>query len=335
MTRYITSILALGCLVLLFVSCDHETDGFDGPNLIDRFGDFALITDLEVNAPTVDFSAGESAFFTAKFNKNISWVVEITGMESGAVKRIEGFDSELNSSNATWLGGTTSLPFFKAEKCQAKLIVPEEPTVNDSVDVEVLMPKTYEGTLIIDYETDPGSNLEVGNYEFEFLPNTGRQNDIPAAQGDYYFLFEGEDKVVSNFFVGLTNIHAGISGETYFPVPTSIPEELYFNAFIYHDGSPHTIAVIQFVYDTNGTGTFEDGPDETFQIAGDYPLDWNGWQHISHPMSDLGITQDKLDKIVAVRVLLISNMNTQPTPPLPVRFGIDFLSFTEGKALEL
>ncbi|MCB0707004.1 MAG: hypothetical protein KDC34_16930 [Saprospiraceae bacterium] len=322
-------------ILFLSAGCSHITDNFDGPNLVDRFGEFNLVQALEVSQPTVDFAAGETVFFTAQFNKNVNWVVVITGMESGAVKRIEGFDRELTAANATWKGGTTDLPFFRAEMCTVELLVPEEAAFSNSGEVETLSTKTYGGSLFTDFETDPGSAIEFGNYEFELTNASGRQTNMTAAQGDYYYLLEGTDAVVPNFFVGLINIKSSITGETYAPLPTTVPEELYFNCFIYADGGPYGIAVIQFVYDSNDSGAFEDGQDATFQVEGDFPINWEGWQQISHPMSAVGMSQEQLEKLVAIRVLLISDMNSQPSTPLQVDFGIDYLTFTAGGPLEL
>lgn len=335
MKKSFSQLFILAGLILLVSSCSHDTDFFDGPNLVDRFGDFNVLENIDVSSPTVDFAAGETVFFTARYNKNINWIVEIVGSESGAVKRIEGFSDVLDQSNARWDGGTTDLPFFKDEMCTATLIIPEEPTFTGTVDVEVLSGKIYAGSVFTDFETDAGSDIFVGNFEFELTPRTGRQNDIPAAQGDFYWLFEGTDNVVANFFVGLINIGAGVTGNTYVPLPTTVPEELYFNAFIYADGGPHGIAVIQFVFDSNDSGEFEDGVDQTFQLPGDFPLNWEGWQQISHSMADVGMTQEQLQKLVAIRVLLISDMNSQPSPPLQVDFGIDYMTFTAGAPLDI
>jgi hypothetical protein len=47
------------------------------------------------------------------------------------------------------------------------------------------------------------------------------------------------------------------------------------------------------------------------------------------------ITQAELEKLVAIRLLLISDMNSQPNPPLQVTYGIDYMTFTQGGPLEL
>jgi hypothetical protein len=322
-------------IIILAFGCNHDTDTFDGPNIIDRFGPLEVIENISSSKSSVDFAAGESVYFTAIFNKNINWQVKITGTESGAVKIIDGFDSELNAENSTWRGGTTQLPFFKAELCTVELIIPEEPTFTGSTEVETLSTKTYEGSLFTDFETNLGSDLFLGNFEFELTNKTGRQNDIPAAQGDYYYLFEGNDNVVSNFFVGLVNISAKVTGANYVTLPTTVPEDLYFNCFLYSDGTPYTIAVIQFVFDSNNSGAFEDGQDQTFQIEGDFPIQWEGWRQISHSMADVGMSEEQLQKLVTIRVLLISDKNSQPNPSQEVRFGIDYLTFTKNGPLEL
>lgn len=323
---------------LLFTGCDHETETFDGPSLIDRFGPFNVITDLAVSQAQVDFAAGETVFFSAEFNKNVNWVLEITGMESGAVKRIEGFSKSLSDENALWDGGTTELPFFTTEMCNAVLTVPEEPDYTGTATVETVSLKSYAdaGVLFTDFESELGINAQIENFEFEFTPNTGRQSDIPA-EGQSYFLLEGTDDVVPNFFVGLVELNSTITGEAYVPVPTSVPEELYFNCFMYSDGGPHGSAIIDFYTDTDDSGDYvQNSSDAAFRVETDYDLSsWEGWRLISHPMSDTGISQEELARLVNIRLLLISDLNAQPDPALEVGYGIDFMIFTSGGPLEL
>ncbi len=324
-------------LVLGISGCDREIDTIDGPNLVDRFGPFTALSDLTASQPTADFVAGETVFFSATFNKNVDWVLEITGSESGSVKRIEGFSSELNASNATWDGGTTELPLFKNEEiANVVLTVPEEIDFLATTTVETLSSKQYEGLLFSDFEQDLGVDAFVGNFQFEFNAQTGRQSDNPA-QGDFYYRLEGTDNVLPDFFVGLVDFKAEVTGSGVLEFPTTIPEDLFFNVFMYSDGGPHGLAIVEFFIDGNDTGTYElDQDTETFRIDGDINLaTFEGWQQISYPMSDTGITQEQLEKVVAIRLLLISNMNTQPSPPLPVGFGVDYMIFTEGRALEL
>ncbi len=330
--RIFTFLLFTG---LVLTNCSRDTEDFEGPFLVDRFGDFTLVEGLEVSTDSVDFSAGERVTFSARFNKRVDWIVRITGKESGSIKRVVGFDNNLNADNAVWTGGTTVLPLFRAEPCLVELIIPEADSLTLTDSVVIKGSKVFAGGVFYDFEEDPGNNAEFGNFEFEFSPNTGRKNDGLAAQGEWYYLFEGTDNVVPNFFVGVVNFLSVLSGDTYAQLPTTVPEDLWFNMFLYHDGSPHGIAVIQFVFDSNDSGAFEDGQDDLFQLEGDFPLSWTGWRQFSHTMADVGMTQEQLQKLVAIRALLISDMNSQPSPPLPVRFGLDFMIFTEDRPLEL
>ncbi len=325
-------------LILGISGCSHDTEP-EMPNLVDRFGPFTGLSALTASQPTVDFAAGETVFFNATFNKNVDWILEITGAVSGSVKRIEGFSSELNASNATWDGGTTEFPLFRAEETvNVVLTVPEEGEFMETTTVETLSSKQYEGLLLTDFEQELGSNEVVGNFEFEFNPmTTGRQTDIPA-QGNFYYNLAGMDDVVPNFFVGLMDLKAELAGGGgTLDFPTTVPEELYFNYFIYSDRVPHGLAIIEFFIDGNGTGTYERDQDtQTFRIAEDIDLNtFEGWQLMSYPMSDTGISQEQLENVVALRLLLISNMNTQPSPPLEVAYGLDYMIFTEGSALQL
>lgn len=122
MKKYYIYIIFLSGILL---ACKHDTDEFDGPFLVDRFGSFQIKETLGVSQNSVDFSANETVFFTASFSKRIEWVLRITGQESGAVKEIEGFGSELDASSALWNGSVTTLPLLRAEPCIAELIIPE------------------------------------------------------------------------------------------------------------------------------------------------------------------------------------------------------------------
>ena len=323
---------ALGLVLApaLAAGCDHATEP-DGPNLIDRFGDFAILDSLGAERATVDFAAGEAVTFTGRFNKQVAWVVEVTGDSSGAVKRIEGFSAELTADDATWNGGTTELPLFKDEPVTAALFVPEEMSDTSFVSLDVLTPRAYPGIVLADFEG--GEDITVTNPEFEFDFN-GITAEVPPAQGDGFYLLRGTDDVVAgNFFVGLVTVRP-TEGE-FFEVPTTIPEELYFNCFLRGFGAAFTLAVVEIVVDGQPIPL---GGDVEFPNLGE--IDFEGWQPYSEPASSFGrfgagVTSDQLERISAVRIVLISDNNSQPNPPLQVAYGIDYLTFTAGGPLEL
>jgi hypothetical protein len=290
---------------------------------------------LSLNRDSTDFEAGDIVLFSAEFNKNIDWEITITGEESGAVKRIEGFSRVVDSNNARWTGGVTDLPFFKEEKCMVELRVPEEPDFLNTDSIVIQSTRVYDGNLMTDFEDDPGGNIVVRNFEFEFdLPRTGRRDNVmPAAQGDWVLALTGTDGVVDNFFVGLIEVKSAIQGTPYMPMPSNVPGNVYFNCFLYNDGRPHGIAIIDLVFDSNNNGDL-DASDQLF-ASGDIPLTWTGWRSFNRTLEDFGLTEAQLEGIVGIRAVLISDNNSQPTPREEVQFGLDFVTFTAGSPLEL
>ncbi len=338
MNRVLSRAIGILGLSVLFAmtGCDHVTDPPDGPNLIDRFGPFEVVADLESDRDEVDFSVGQVVTFTAQFNKNIDWVITITGQSSGAVKRIEGFDRFVDEENAVWNGSTTDLPFFSAEMCEVILSVPEE-EYTDTVMVNVLGARIYPGVLAADFEENPGACIILGDFEFELTPASGRQEDIPAGQGSFFYRLEGTDNEsggpTDNFFVGLAEVLPCLNGVTYYDVPTTIPENLFLNFMLRGRNSAYTRAIIGVAIDSNDSGDWNDGVDQVYEIVID-PL-YEGWRLQSANMGELGIPQEDLSKIVNIRLVLISLNNLQPSPREQVGFEVDFFTFTDGAPLEL
>jgi hypothetical protein len=105
---------------LVYTSCKVD-DEFEGPSLVDLYGEFTLVTPLDITNRDVNFSTGESTAFTASFSKNVDWTIEVKGLQSGAVKRFTGFSNVIDATNATWNGTTTDLPKFRVEDCAVQL----------------------------------------------------------------------------------------------------------------------------------------------------------------------------------------------------------------------
>ena len=308
--------------------CDHVTEP-DGPRLIDQFGPFAVLEGLDANRDSVRFPDNQSIVFTARFSKQVDWVIEITGQESGAVKRIEGFSAEVSPENARWAGGTTDLPLFKSEPVEAALFVPAESSDTLRTAIRVVEPREYAGAVFEDFEDDP--DVFIGNFEFEFdLSATGVSSEVPAGQGDAFLLLRsrgGLPVVADRFFLGLIDVRP--PGGGVLEVPTTVPEDLYMNFFLRGFATDFTIPVVQLIVDGNGTGAYEIDQDIAIPF-GDLTADFDGWQLVSAPLSELGVTEEQAGQIVGVRVLLITDADAQPSPPLPVDFGIDYITFTAG-----
>ena len=126
----------------------------------------------------------------------------------------------------------------------------------------------------------PAGADEAGRHHERFfdIATTGVLDDIPAAQGTKYLSMRGTDVTLDNFFVGLIELRNPDSID-YIPLPTTVPENLYFNCFLHSDGSPATIAVIEFVSDRNDNQRWDGGDTPFFKVEGDFPIDHNGWIH--------------------------------------------------------
>jgi len=333
-------------LIFLFVSaaivagCEHD-DAPDGPNLVDRFGPFTVQDTLTASRDSVDFSAGERVTFGARFNKNVQWEIKIEGLESGAVKFISDFDRFVGPDNASWDGGTTELPFFTTEDCRVTISVPDEDEgYGDTLMVTISGLKVYDGTLLTDFEASPGSDIIVRNFQFELnLAESGRRDAavIPPAQGEFSLAITGSDNA-QDPFVGLIEVYSQLAGNTYLQLPSNNPQETFFNCFIYSDGRPHTIAILELIIDSNENGQFNDVQDGSVS-TGPLPVNWTGWEPYSISLADFGITDSEdMARILLMRVILINdiaNNPNQPGPPEEIQFGVDFVTFTQGGPLQL
>ncbi|MGB6036218.1 MAG: hypothetical protein WBG42_08115 [Cryomorphaceae bacterium] len=328
-------ILSFAFLLMVFASCDRDLEP-EGPSLFDRFAPLEVFDSLQASRATVDFSVGQSVSFTAEFNKSIEWVITITGQESGGIQTITAFDRFVEPANATWRGNTTELPLFRVEPCMVVLSVPEEPDFGDTLFVDVTGTIAYEGLLVTDFEENPGPNIQLGDFEFE-LQNSGRLDDTTAAQGDFFYRLAGTDNATGgptdNFFVGLARIFAPIAGDTYYQVPTTVPENLYLNLFVRGRPEGLTRVVLGLIIDTNDSGDYTDGVDQIRSL--EFDPTYEGWRLQSFLASDMGASQDDLSKVVGIEIVLISLNNLQPTPREQVGFEVDYLIFTQNLPLEL
>lgn len=276
--KYLSPIAFFSLLILS--GCKTE-DEFDGPSLNDLYGQFTVVQGLTATNYDIDFSAGESTTFEATFSKNIAWTLQIQGLQSGAVKKIEGFSNLLNTDNATWNGTTTDLPMFKAEECAVQLTFQNETdTLRDTVSVSAA--RINEGFLISDFEsgTNPGWNSFVqSGANMSFAVQSAEQ----AAQGNNYFNIGG---IVNwDWLIGLINMPATAYGAAHYPLSEN-PEIEYFNTMIYKpEELSNGIMLFQFMEDDNLDGVYTQGSEDMFSI--EVHMDKNGWGQYGIQYADL------------------------------------------------
>jgi hypothetical protein len=330
--------LAIVCFAVVTVlsSCKKEDTLFDGPSLVDLYGEFSVLAGLEVNDVAIDFAAGEKAVFTAEFSKNVDWTIRITGLESGAVKEINGFSRTLDNTNAEWNGTTTILPMFRSELCQVELLFANEPDVFTDT-IEVLTPKLNTGFLLEDFEDgwNPGwGSFVQSGADMSFVIRT----DASSAQGNAYYDMGGA--VSWDYLIGLIDIPGSAYGAPTFDLSAN-PDNVYFNVLLSKQPDLNNALVLfQFREDDNGDGVYTAGAEDLFSL--EVALnDQNGWQLISSRYSDLttlinGAPADPIgngisepDKLLQISILMLANPVTGYSQAL-----MDYLIFTENGPLQ-
>jgi hypothetical protein len=321
----ITALTIQGCKV------DEE---FEGPSLTDLYGSFAILEDFDITDRSVNFSENETTTFTATFNKNVSWKLEIKGLSSGAVKEITGFSSQLDATNALWNGTTTVLPMFRPEECAVELTFTNEAdTLRDTLNVTGGRVNT--GFLLSDFETGfpSGWNTFVqSGANMTFIV----QNNNSAAQGARYYDMGGT--VGWDWLKGLINIPATAYGSDHFELPSN-PNGLFFNVMIYKpEEINNALVLFQFKEDDNLDGTYNTANEDLFAV--EVAPSVNGWSLISvnyadmvtlvngQPAAPIGNGIREPHKLKEVSVLFLAN----PTSGYSQSY-MDYLIFTQNGPL--
>lgn len=281
-TRSIASAsVYLIALTLLFSASCQRIELFEGPDLIEIYGDFTVLEDFSASQSSVDFSTNESVYFTARFSTITNWTLEITSDESESVKIIEGRSKELTASNALWDGTTSKFPVFQPGKCTATLFL-EGDSSEHSLTIDVTGSRQPEGLLIADFE----GNL---NPAWRFFVQSGAdmsfriESKVPAPVGGKYFDMGGTvnwDWLIGMFDIPNTAMNGGSFG-----LPNN-PDDVYFNAVVYRpDSLPNGFLLLRFSEDDNGDGKFNESNED--QYAVEFRDFEPGWHIISFKYSDL------------------------------------------------
>lgn len=327
-------IVALTFLGLIFSACRKDAPKFDGPSLEELNGGFSILDPFFVSRDSVDFSTGETVYFTCGMSKTSNWKIKITGQSSGAVKEISGTSKTIALNDAIWNGTTSQLPMFRNEICAIQLtFAGETDTIVDQVKITGV--KSNSGYVIADFENGLNSGwssfIQQGaNMDFQI------KTDNFAPQGDDYLNMAGT--VNWDWLIGLINFKASADGFVTYPLNPN-GNNLYFNAMVYGEpGLINSIVLFQFQEDENGDGTFTASSDDQYDI--EIKVDWVGWKLISIKYSDLvtlvngspsspnGNQQHNPDKIKQINMLHLAN-------PLsgPAKTKLDYIIFTENGPL--
>lgn len=332
MKRAILSFVALASLL----SCTRATDTL-GPNLADIYGPFTIFEDFDASTDKVDFGAGQSVVFSARFNKNVDWEIHVIGQTSGAEKIFSGKSNVINQDNGRWNGSTTNLPMFKNEQCLAFLTVLDEgysDTLGSFITIESV--KIDDGFVVADFETGLNPGWIIFKQSGADMSFQIRQSDSAAQAQNFYHM---GGAVNFDYLIGYIYFPATAYNEVYFPLPEN-PDNSYFNVQLSkEEGINNEIILFRFLEDDNGDGVFNTSNEDMYSL--ELKNINKDWTTISIRYADLqalvngapstpaGNGLREPSKLLKVEVLFLADPSSGYS-----QTSMDYIIFTENKALE-
>jgi hypothetical protein len=285
MNRNHLHIALLFCCIVLISSCKRDLTPI-GPAYKVPTSNFTLTADLKADLSTVNFSVDpiEKQFFTASFSEEVSWILTLTGLNSGAEKKFRGLSNKLDVSNTEWTGKHDVLYFFRTEDVVASLsFVGSDLLFTDTFHIEYPRKWDVLGKVVtvLDFETAPGSTKFLYTF-FDGTPHryptykstdslgsdmiSGANNRIQSVirdidggiitserkgsiEGDKLYRMAGHDGVYSGDGASANFIGGAGMPKAPFYALDSNPENVYFNIYVYGTGDKNSKLVVNFAED--------------------------------------------------------------------------------------
>lgn len=321
-------ILILLSAAVLF-SCENEDQL--GPD-IEGFGAEPVpVGVFESSVEEVDFTVGETIFFTQSFENPTQWTLSLVGMNSGATKTFTSVTDALTETNTSWDGVADASPFFQAEKVIATVSFPGFPNVASLVDTFTITKVNgalIQSVLFTDFSVSPvypfGGQVPAGGGWGSDWPTTNNTNTAyPLYDANAYLFIEGAPWQANNPYVDITEMPANVGdtlSDTHLPL-FSDPERVYINLAVYNTGTEDTWLQLQMMEDV-GAGVAR---------SWDIRPDWIGWKNIAIKYSDLSSDNTSAydpTNVKQINLILLSDQDVTETPQNTVSVAIDQLVFS-------
>lgn len=280
-------------LLLVMVACSRDKKDFLGPAYISAPEGFG-VTSFTTSAATVNFTSG-TIQFNSTFTSAVTWVLTITGEQSGAVHQIKGISNGF--TNLTWTGNHDEVYFFRSGETAVATLSFFGTTYTSSVSFQITTAPDYttcgrfandadfENPAMITHangwhafdDPTPIPNVDqgVGTAEIDY---TGKV--VPSVQGTRYYYIRGLGN--QNVFVsGIQNT------DIIMPLLPANPDSVWVNMFIYGTGDPNAGVELEYQEeDADGSAFGYQGTDDDAFVA-KFTLEHTGWKLFSFKYSDL------------------------------------------------
>jgi hypothetical protein len=326
-----------------------------GPSLEELVGPVEFEEQFTVSTLAPDFAAGEKVYFNAKFKKDVSWVLTLTGTNSSAVKKFTGSGRAISLPNVQWDGTADALPSFRAEQVVATLSFPMASSVPSgyplSYNIAVGTTKNLNAghVLVTDFSVNKIVNVFNGNFDAvpadrwpsNFGPTT-LENDAPLRNpdGNSYCMigplatwqdnadFPGH---ISPYVDHLLITATSVGYPVYFPLIAD-PTKIFFNIMVYNTGSPYTWLEVTL---------HEEHPhiaDSVINKSINIRPNWSGWKLVTHSYSDFKTsdTTQVLNNPQKIRGMQLTLLSAAPQDLLDakteeVSVAVDHIIFSHYK----
>lgn len=283
----------------------------------DTIGD---VTESDIR---IDFTK-EFMSFQASINEPATWYIEIIDETTGAMKKLSGFGTSIDSSEVKWYGDSDNLYFFsRNDSCIAKLTVLGTEIESFTEKFIVFKPRKDSTFLLIaDFEPYGGSNDDAkfcpqhlytdGQIELGFIPSQAKvkawnkffdtENRNEEICGGYVFT-DAEPDCDKNIACGGETLKP-VNGVGYFLLKgqdyADEPGNFFVGGFnhdpvLYGIDPNKSLEDIWINFYVNSNGNQNTALKVKFYgIKGDeftkeFTVDWKGWQLVKIRLSDLAL----------------------------------------------
>ena len=278
----------------IFSACNRKSADFIGPAYIAAPEGFA-VTSFTATQPSIDFTSASPELLNATFTSSVTWILTITGNESGAVHTASGISNGF--TNLPWLGDSDGALFFRSgEAVTATLsFFGTEYKANTNINIVTAPDYTTCGTYATsgDFEIDSMIQHKYGWHAFndptpiaDVVQGVGYKevdyngDTVRAAQGHQYY-----------FIRGLGNQSVFVSGIQYtgalMPLLPTNADEVWVNILLYGTGDENAGVELEYQENDPGRGApgYQGETDDAFVAR--ITLNHKGWKMFSFRYSDL------------------------------------------------